>query len=861
MEDPPIRLETLAQAVVRQYTPIGPELEPAEGLEERHLRVLLSLGARALLAERDHNDMKQEEAPAAGDGDGDGAATDDAMSEAASTSVSASARLQSRAFAHVQVMCDRLGAAHREAEQLAKLLALLHGRRHIQSASREASIPEPPPPAPAIRMHLKRKQLLTAASQLTHGARELRASGARAARALSEARALRAHWRLLELSAPSTTEGALSRTRHVLCIEVCAAGAAGTTGFGVVGTGASVLTVGEAEAAALAARQMREVELRSDAHGSLRLSPSVGTHVEVLRLSYGLDGPRATPPFVSSAAARVERAMASTGATTDDEVPRGMAMDVDVPAGTGEASAAPMTERPAEKNEKESHVNDVHRRLLATQLSLHTRAIFERLCFEARALASGRTLPGLRAAGSGGSGGSGGNGGGGVLVAPAAALLGFRTRALLLECAHAPGHTLEIGLDRASLAHAAPANKGAEIGEIGDAKGGVGRDEGFPSMASPAVGVGSLEIGLLTLWFRHQSAIYDVERFAADGDVAAPTAGATNSIGEQELRKLFGGAIAARPPPKPGPAAAAQAAKEAKEAKARAEAAALARQPPPPSLLPYALNAATLDAQQRVLRVALDAISCRWGSPRLLVNWTYGTAGALSATVEAHIVCSAGGLAMPRSDDWRARGVSACCAISAVLQGGRVHPQPIALRPTAGTVIRAVSGALPGRPADATIAFPLEAVKAVGLSEDGCGSFAALVHSALGRVLLHRLSALAASAGLAAHASLCGTELVVHRASPAEATQEVALAAVDMVAAWEGVGAPWGITRPSPPWLSVRLCGLDEAAPKAAPNIAVLLQREGEKRPHAVDVGGELRGGGRGELEELARLVVREVLG
>ena len=52
-----------------------------------------------------------------------------------------------------------------------------------------------------------------------------------------------------------------------------------------------------------------------------------------------------------------------------------------------------------------------------------------------------------------------------------------------------------------------------------------------------------------------------------------------------------------------------------------------------------------------------------------------------------------------------------------------------------------------------------------------------------------------------------------------------------------------------------------EAAPKAAPNIAVLLQREGEKRPHAVDVGGELRGGGRGELEELARLVVREMLG
>jgi len=34
----------------------------------------------------------------------------------------------------------------------------------------------------------------------------------------------------------------------------------------------------------------------------------------------------------------------------------------------------------------------------------------------------------------------------------------------------------------------------------------------------------------------------------------------------------------------------------------------------------------------------------------------------------------------------------------------------------------------------------------------------------------------------------------------------------------------------------------------------------GEKRPHAVDVGGELRGGGRGELEELARLVVREAL-
>ena len=856
-----MKLECFAQPVVRQYTPTGPELEPAEGLEERHLRVLLSLGARALLAERDHNDMKQEEAPAAGDGDGDGAATDDAMSEAASTSVSASARLQSRTFAHVQVMRDRLGAAHREAEQLAKLLALLHGRRHIQSASREASIPEPPPPAPAMRMHLKRKQHLTASSQLTQGARELRASGARAARALSEARALRAHWRLLELSAPSTTEGALSRTRHVLRIEVCAAGATGAAGFGGVSTGASVLTVGEAEAAALAARQMREVELRSDAHGSLRLSPSVGTHVEVLRLSYGLDGPRATPPFVSAAAARVARVVASTGAAADDELPRGMTMDVDVPvpADSGEASAP--AERPAKKDEKESHVNDVHRRLLATQLSLHTRAIFERLGFEARAQATGRSLPGLRATGSGGSGGSGGNGGG-VLVAPAAALLGVRSRVLLLECAHAPGHTLEIGLDRAGLAHSAPANKGAEIvDEIDAAKGGVSSEEGLPSMASPAVCVGSLEIGLLTLWFRYQRATYDVERHAADGDVAAPKAGASYSIGEQELRKLFGGAIAARPAPKPGPAAAAQAAKEAKEAKARAEAAALARQPPPPSLLPYALSAASLDAQQRVLRVALDAISCRWGSPRLIVNWTYGKVGALSATVEAHIVCSAGGLAMPRSDGWRARGVSTCCAISAVLQGGRVHAQPIALRPTAGTGIRAVSGALPGRPADATVAFPLEAVTAVGLSEDGCGSFAALVHSALGRVLLHRLSALAVSAGLAAHASLCGTQLVVHRAPPAGATQEVALAAVDMVATWEGVGAPWGSTRPLPPWVSVRLCGLDEAAPKAAPKIAVLLQREGETRPHAVDVGGELRGGGRGELEELARLVVKEVLG
>ena len=341
-----------------QYTASGePELEVEESDEAGHLRVLRGLPMRALLAEVDSElDVDTADGSVSEASGPSIASTSPAMSAAAAAAASA------RASA-MPVVLGRLGAAHREADQLVRLLGLLRGSKHLQSAPRDVQPAAPPPALLGDITALKRRQLETAAAALERGAQELRSRGQRASRVHADARALRAHWKLLELDSPSATSLPDAARRYALRLELSALEAAG----GALGTtpAAAPSTLGGAsaaiEATGLSSSLSRVVILTSDEHGTMHLPSALGLHADVLRVDCGRPRPHVAPPFLEApsagavTAAGVAREEDGADALSTDEhepAEEAMMMEVD------EASALPRAKAGEEQAGDESVVSE-----------------------------------------------------------------------------------------------------------------------------------------------------------------------------------------------------------------------------------------------------------------------------------------------------------------------------------------------------------------------------------------------------------------------------------------------------------------------------------------------------------------------
>ena len=208
-------------------------------------------------------------------------------------------------------------------------------------------------------------------------------------------------------------------------------------------------------------------------------------------------------------------------------------------------------------------------------------------------------------------------------------------------------------------------------------------------------------------------------------------------------------------------------------------------------VLDYALEAATLHAQQRSLRRSLDALAASSHEPTLRTHWNYapagcgGTARRLAVSVEVHILSGAAG-AMRRP--------SVTSAISVLVSEGRVHAQHVA----------GVASS-----AEGVTTFPLEALRAVGQAADGVRALTAVVRAALGRTLLLRLRETAERHGFHVEPTGVGGDcsMRVHRSAP--------------------------LAHPDPaPWVEVALAG----AP--SPSLVDVTTRSSEKEaPQRIDVG------------------------
>ena len=411
-------------------------------------------------------------------------------------------------------------------------------------------------------------------------------------------------------------------------------------------------------------------------------------------------------------------------------------------------------------------------------------------------------------------------GGGGSSASP---LLAMRRRGLTFGDMYAPTHAIDICLQRmptqsATLseasAAAAPAVAAASANRSNHA-------EQRPAAPAP-VGMGAIEVGLLSAWQRSRAAVHTTAPQPASAAAAAGSGGGSSLS---------------------------------------------------PSLLAHALGAAALDSQQALLRRSLDAVAALWRSPRLVIHWDYCRAGHLAASVDVAIWCAPSAAGCPGGGGGRQRP---CAAVSARLANGRLHAQLVSvtehLLTTADGPMVAEDATSTMSASDASAAFPVAAVRAVGLAVDGVVAFAALVHAATGRLLLHRLRLLADSAGLEAHLSMMGTHLMLHRPTANRPGAPQGGSATS-------VGVP-GEHAPHPPWMSVQLRPLPSTSarePSDAPAPTARAEGRRSPRPRVVDVllcvpgaigGREARPRavemavlpGRGELEQLERLIVRELL-
>ena len=158
-------------------------------------------------------------------------------------------------------------------------------------------------------------------------------------------------------------------------------------------------------------------------------------------------------------------------------------------------------------------------------------------------------------------------------------------------------------------------------------------------------------------------------------------------------------------------------------------------------LLPFVMDALSLDSMQRRLRDGLDLIASVWREPRLVCHWVYGDDEDDAAEKPLHAMV----------DLTIELGGRVCAALSVMVCGGRVHAQYMGGGGAGGG----------GGEAEALQVFPMAAVRGVGAAEDGCAALIELVHAGLGRALLLRVQRRAAAAGLKAELGAMATRLNV----------------------------------------------------------------------------------------------------
>lgn len=211
-----IHFEPIDEPRVIAHTASGVDiLEPEETAEERHFRILRHLPRSFFIPERDSDDEEEIAGPQEITVEAVAAALEEAAALSDEDESLDGGLDQPKASSSREIpeaALGRLAAAYREADQLMKLLALVRDGRQVQAAAREVlpSVHPPPPPPAALSLLLKRRQLEDAAAALERGASQLRVKSKRAARVSDEVRALRPHWRLLDLVVPAPNADAAS---------------------------------------------------------------------------------------------------------------------------------------------------------------------------------------------------------------------------------------------------------------------------------------------------------------------------------------------------------------------------------------------------------------------------------------------------------------------------------------------------------------------------------------------------------------------------------------------------------------------------------------------------------------------------
>ena len=336
-----------------------------EAPSDRHVRVLHTLPT-GRLAE-----------PLTSDADGTSHLDEDEDALSDMESVSASAASQQQV--DLRAMQSHIIAARGEAEQLAKLLELVRGKQYIQPAARDVMPSRlPPPPPAALRSYLLREQLGVVSTQLSQGAHQLRAMCEVASWACTQACALRAHWKILEFTVSSRQLGSISNSWHSLRLELSPhaqpptqggkrlAGPSSTSSFSDMN--GAMLTVGEAEAAAVAARRIREIGLNANGRGDFCLPQRVGSHTELPHVEYGMRSPRVLPFFVG-AISELQVMLPRTGDVSADHAdPTNLA-----------ARNHTTDDRPSLADTAETH-----QRLLAAEFASHSRAMVDHMAEEAQ---------------------------------------------------------------------------------------------------------------------------------------------------------------------------------------------------------------------------------------------------------------------------------------------------------------------------------------------------------------------------------------------------------------------------------------------------------------------------------------------
>ncbi len=351
---------------------------------------------------------------------------------------------------------QRLHEAHREADQLWRLLSLLEAREHLQPAERVArpiatAASSRPPCPPELRAHLKRQQLRDVCGLMTTGLDALTERVARERRTLAEATALAREWHVVGLSAlPAAHAAATSNSslRHTLRVELApkppppaASGEQEAAPAPAAGGGGAARDSGSALARSLAPSDEGsdlsvEIELHSDDSGSLKLPPSARRGADLVGVSYGVECRRARLPFI--------------------------------------APAAPAGDDSRREEAEGTQVRSTHRELLAAEFSAASRALYRTLL-----ASTGKEEKGAPAEG---------------------ALLQAQARSLLAECSQVPTHCIEVAMRRWRGEGEREGGEGGEGG--GGGEGGEGSDGGNGRGHSGYYS--AVDVGILSRWHAHR---------------------------------------------------------------------------------------------------------------------------------------------------------------------------------------------------------------------------------------------------------------------------------------------------------------------------------------------------------------------